>query len=271
VAAYADLGGLGSKQGAPVAYDWVMPSLLPQLLPWLAILALLLLKPNRCASAWWICVPLGCVAGVASVPQSALDLLPSSQFEVLRELIGALGFGLAGLWLLSSYLAWKHRMLAFLGILLALEGFGLLAFAVRQGWEDLGPETLAMGISMAVIVLVISVAVSLAGLVCRGRYGWLRLSLWLIAALVVFWLLVIAPLSIIQLMMRGGSFPALVLFGIVGVAVMLTFGVLLPFLVLSFANGFYRERLKGLLHLGGTKPPPIITTPMPAAAVAGGS
>jgi hypothetical protein len=28
-----------------------------------------------------------------------------------------------------------------------------------------------------------------------------------------------------------------------------TFGVLLPFLVLSFANGFYRERLKELLRL----------------------
>ena len=63
--AYADLGGLGSKQGAPVVYDWVPPSLMPQFLPWLAILALLLLKPNRCASAWWIWVPLACVAGVA--------------------------------------------------------------------------------------------------------------------------------------------------------------------------------------------------------------
>ena len=39
--AYADLGGLGSKQGAPVVYDWVVPSLMPQVLPWLAILALL--------------------------------------------------------------------------------------------------------------------------------------------------------------------------------------------------------------------------------------
>jgi len=28
-----------------------------------------------------------------------------------------------------------------------------------------------------------------------------------------------------------------------------TFGVLLPFLVLSFANGLYRERLKDLLRL----------------------
>ena len=117
--AYADLGGLGAKQGAPVVYDWVRPSPLPQVLPWLAILALLMLKPNRCASAWWIWVPLACVGAVASAPQSVLELLPSSQFEIFLDLIGAMGFGLAAVWLLSSYLGGKHRMLAFLGILLA--------------------------------------------------------------------------------------------------------------------------------------------------------
>jgi hypothetical protein len=33
-----------------------------------------------------------------------------------------------------------------------------------------------------------------------------------------------------------------------------TFGLLLAFLVLSFANGFYRERLKELLHLEDPAP-----------------
>ena len=99
VVAYADLGGLGAKQGVPVGYDWVQPSLMPQVLPWLAILALLMLKPNRCASAWWILVPLACVGGVASLPEPVRQLLPSSQFEIFLELIGALGFGLAAVWL----------------------------------------------------------------------------------------------------------------------------------------------------------------------------
>ena len=102
-------------------------------------------------------------------------------------------------------------MLAFLGILLAQGGFSLLAFAVRQGWEDIGPETLAVGISLAVSVLVISVALSLAGLVCRGRYGWLRLSLWLMAALVVVWLLVLGPFFIFAMIASGGNVPLTVL------------------------------------------------------------
>ena len=268
---YADLGGLGLKQGTPVAYDWVMPSLLPQVLPWLAILVLLLLKPNRCASAWWIWVPLGCVAGVACMPQSVVELLPSSQMEIFLDLIGALGFGLAAVWLLSSYLGWKHRMLAFLGMLVAQEGFSLVAFALRQGWEGIEPAMLALGMFLAVSVLVISVAMSLAGLMCRGRYGWLRLSLWMIAALVVLWLLVIGPFLIIMLLVQGGNFPMSALFGFVGATVGITLGVLLPFLVLSYLNGLYRERLKGLLHLGRAAAPPMITPPMPAVAAAVGN
>jgi hypothetical protein len=244
---------------------------MPQLLPWLGILGLLLLKPNRRASAWWIWVPLGCVAGVASTPQSVLALLPSSQFEIFLELISALGFGLAALWLLSSYLGWKHRMLTFLGILVAMEGFSVLAFVVRQSWEGVGPDTLAVGISLMVCVMVISIALSLAGLACRRRYGWLRLSLWSLAAVVVVWLLIYGPFFIIGMIASGGRVPLLTLFGIAGVVAGVTFGVLLPFLVLAFANRFYRERLKALLHLGGTGSPPVITPPLPAEAVVVGS
>jgi hypothetical protein len=51
IVASSDLGALGSKDGLPVAYDWALPGVAPLLLPWLVILGLLTLKPNRCASA----------------------------------------------------------------------------------------------------------------------------------------------------------------------------------------------------------------------------
>ena len=262
--AYADLGGLGSKQGAPVVYNWVMPSLMPQVLPWLLILALLMLKPNRCASAWWILVPLACVGGLACTPQSLWEQVPSAQFEILLELVSALGFGLAAVWLLSSYLGWIHRILAFLGMILALGVFSTLAYFIRQSWEGIGVETLGMGVFLAVGILVVSLALTLAGLVCRGHCGCLRLSLWLVAALVVLWLLIIGPFFIIAMFASGANVSVMELFTFVAVVSGITFGVLLPFLVLSFVNGFYRERLQGLLHLGGAPPPPVIT-PLPPA------
>ena len=266
--AYADLGGLGLKQGAPVVYDWVAPSEIPQVLPWLAILALLLLKPNRCSSAWWVLIPLALVGGVAMAPQSAVGFMPSSQADMFMELISALGFGLAAVWLVSSYLGWKHRMLALLGILLGLAVISSLVLFVRQG---LGSEMLQLGVMLALSVPVVSVALTLAGLVCRGRYGWLRLSLWLVAALVVLWLLVIGPFFLVAMISSRGDVPLGALFAVVGMATGITFGVILPFLVLSFVNGLYRERLKGLLHLGGAEaPPPVIAPPLSAVPEAAG-
>ena len=266
--AYTDLGGLGLKQGAPVVYDWVAPSGIPQLLPWLGILALLLLKPNRCPSAWWVLVPLVCVGAVTSVTQSAVGFMPASALEMFLTLISALGFGLAAVWLVSSYLGWKHRMLALLGILL---GLGVVSSLVLLVTQDMGRDILQLGVFLAVSAPVISVALTLAGLVCRGRYGWLRLTLWLLAALAVLWLLVVGPFFLVAMVSSRGDIPLRALFAAVGSATGITFGVMLPFLVLSFANGFYRARLKALLHLGDAAAPPMITPPMPAVPEAAGS
>jgi len=258
VVAYADLGGLGSKQGAPVFYDWKPPSLGPLVLPWVAVLALLMLKPNRCASAWWIWVPLACVGGVTWAPEGVVELLPSGQAEILLELIGAAGFGLAAVWLLSSYVAWKHRVVAAIGILGAQGVFSVLAAAMRLGVTGFDAETFLLGMGVVASVVVMSLGLALAGLACRGRYGWLRLSLWLMAMLGGLWLLVMGPFFVLAMLASGQGAGVLALFPIVLSVTGLTFGVMLPFLVLSFANGFYRERLMGLLHLGCAAPPPII-------------
>jgi hypothetical protein len=268
IVAVNDLGGLGAKEGSPVSYNWTLPNLLPVLLPWLAILFLLLLKPNRCAQAWWIWVAVGCVAGLGAALPSAQSL-PSEVLDMIGGAAGGFGFGLAAVWLVSGYLGWKHRLLAWLGILLALGGFSTLAFAIRQGLEGAGPEMIVGGILLAAGTVVISVAMTLAGLVCRGRYGPLRLSLWLIAALLVVWLVVIAPFFVMAMIAHSGNIPVAVLIWTVLGTTGISFGLLLPFLLLSFANGFYRERLKDLLHLGRESPPPVIAPLLPTAVAAG--
>jgi uncharacterized membrane protein len=108
-----------------------------------------------------------------------------------------------------------------------------------------------------------SLALTLAGLLCRGRYCWLRLSLWLLATLAGLWLLITGPLFIIGLVASGARLNLLALFPLVLGATATTFGLMLPFLVLAFVNAFYQERLKGLLHLGGSVQPPVLTPPTP--------
>jgi hypothetical protein len=240
-------------------------------LPWVAVLLLLLLKSNRTAAAWWIWVPVAAVVGVGAFLQSELDFIPDVLRDMFGGTIGALGFGLGAVWLIAGNLGWKHRVLAWAGTLLALGSFCFLTFGIREAVEGLGPETASGGITLAAGSVVISLALTLAGLVCRGRYRPLRLCLWLVAALVVVWLLVIGPFFVMALVFSPGGVPAAALLAAVGTAAGVSFGVLLPFLVLSFANAFYRERLKDLLHLGRETAPPVMAPPMPAATAAAGS
>jgi hypothetical protein len=230
---------------------------MPLALPWLAILMLLMLKPNRCAQAWWIWLPLGCVAALETVGQSLSAFLPSSVRDVLLEVVIVLTLGIAAVWLLSTYLGQQYRFLTSFCVLLAMAGFSVPAFTVRQGWDLWTAEALQTGILLAACVFVVSVALSLAGLLCRGRYRPLGLSLWLIASLLVIWSVVIAPFFVVVLIASRGTIPVTGMIAAVLVMTGVSFASLLPSLILSFAHPFFRERLKRLLHLVGEVPPPL--------------
>ena len=260
IAASSDLGALGSTEGQPVIYNWVPLGLGPLVLPWLAILGLLALKPNRRAAAWWIWLPLGCViAFTVALP----PVLPSGASFAL-DIIAALAFGLGAVWLLSDYLRRPHRFVTFLCLLLALAAFSALAFVPRQDW-DFSAEMMVSGILLAAGVLVSAAALSLVGLICRGRCRRVGIYGWLLILLVAIWLVIAAPFCVFALLTSGGpggwsDFIAPVL----GV-VMVQFATMLPFLILSSASPFYRERLKALLRLEPETPPMI--APLPDATL----
>jgi hypothetical protein len=258
--ASSDLGALGSKEGAPVIYNCVLPTFGPLLLPWLAILALLALKPNRCAAAWSIWLPLGCLIALTLAPA---EILPQGA-AIFLDAIAALAAGLGAIWLLSSYLLRPQRFLTFLCVLCALAAFSVLAFVSQQGWS-FTTDTLPGGILLAVGVPISAAALSLCGVICRGRYRPRGLYAWLLLLLAVLWLVVTAPFFVIALLSSGGrnewsQYFALVL----GVAVF-HFMTLAPFLILSSASPFFRERLKALLNVKPEAPP--LIAPMPEAAL----
>ncbi|MGO9588025.1 MAG: hypothetical protein ACLP2Y_17750 [Limisphaerales bacterium] len=251
IVASSDLGALGSRDGFPVAYIWVLPGIAPLLLPWLAILGLLTLKPNRCARAWLIWLPLGCVFVFTL---ELLPILPAGT-DFFLDVIAALAIGLAAVWLLSNHLRQQHRLLTFLCLLLALAGFSVLAAASRQGWSLMTIESLQVGIVLAVGVLASAVALSLGGLICRGRYRPLGLYPWLLVLLAVVWLVIAAPFFLIALIASGGRIAWSGFFVPVLTVATVNFATLLPFLILSSASPFFRERLKALLHMKPEAPP----------------
>ena len=257
----SDLGVLGSRNGSPIAYNWVLPSIAPLLLPWLAILGLLALKPNRCAGAWLIWLPLGFVIALTLAP---LDLLPAGT-DFLLDAIAALATGLGAVWLLSNYLRRQHRLLTFLCVLLALGCFSLLTAMSKQGWDLVTPESLQVGIVLAAGVLTSSAALSLAGLICRGRYRPLGLYAWLLILLTALWLVITTPLVLFAMIASGERIPwSECLVPVLAMAAV-NFATLLPFLILSSASPFFRERLKALLHVQPEAPP--VIAPLPEAGL----
>jgi hypothetical protein len=257
--AISDLGGLGAKEGPQVNYQWTLPSLIPSFLPWLAILLLLLVKSNRCGRAWWIWLPLGCVAVMEQLSQSAFEFLPSGTADIFLELAGSLIIGVAAVWLLAPQLARSHRLLTFLCFAPTLAGFSFFSFLVRQDWsEDGAIMALGMLVPLAISVFVVAAAILLAGLACRGHYRPSGLYLWIFLSLLALWLVIAAPFFGFAMIVSGGQVAWLEFFTGILIMTAVSFGVLLPFLVLSSANSLFRERLKLLLHTEHEAPPPVL-------------
>lgn len=254
------MGGLGGKDGPPASYHWTAPSIIPPLIPWLAILALLMVKPNRCAQAWLIWAPLGALAFLAGMLPRYLDWLPAPLNQVYGDLTLLLGFGLAASWLLGSYLGPRHRALTFLGLLLVAGAFGGIWFGFSEDLSAADPQTWLVAIIGGMGVFVLALGLILAALFCRKRYRPMRLCGCALGMFLGLWSLIAAPFVIFALVANHGpsDWVSNLLLPLLGV-VAATFLPVAAFLFLSFGNGFYRSRLQRLLKLGlESAAPPMI-------------
>ena len=235
-----DLHGLGRNDGPPATYAWTRPSLFPYLLPWLAVLGLLMLKPNRTAQAWWIWLPLAGIVGLEAALRPGLKVFPSLELEEMLLVFKSLALGLAAVWLLSPRLQHRSRLRVFVKMLLTTVLVSAFVYAVRQ---EAAPAYLAY---LGVCVLASVSALSLAGWICRHRYRPLTLSFWLLGCNVAVWMALATPLFVMALVQMGiGSWPEL-LGGVLAFGAA-TFATMLPFLILAFTNRFFRQRVQGLL------------------------
>ena len=272
MAAYADLGGLGIKQGPSVAFFWPMPNLVPLLLPWLAVLVLLALPSNRNPRAWWIWAPLIGLTLLGAGLQPPILLTDNEVLSVSVQVASAAGFGLTVLWLLGAALARRGRAVGIALAALAFAAVSLLAFLVGPASESLGDLS---GLEPAVFLylvlgwivggVVFAGALNLTGWSCRRRFSRVRVSLWLPLWLWLMWLAAGGLVNGVMRIVSGERFDWSGLLVAPVALALASFVTLLPFLILSFTNAFYRERLRHLLRLPAVVIPP--PKPVPAAAV----
>jgi hypothetical protein len=240
---------LGATDGPWVVSTWTPPSPLPRLLPWLGLLCLLLLKPNRAGSALWILAPLAAILAARWVLRTVFTGFLDDLLEVLLDASGALSFGLAAGWLVAANLQWKPRFAAFAGFLGVVVPVSLVVFLLGQGFEFAGLDMVQSVLLVLISGGVLAVALSLTGWLARGRYSPGGLCLWLAVVLGILWALIFIPFLVMAKLSGAESvFGPMLMAWLVMVAFSLV--NLLPFLLLTFWCGYYRERIKGFLHLG---------------------
>ena len=271
MAAYADLGGLGTKQGPPISFTWTLPNLLPLLLPWLAVLLLLALPSNRNLRAWWIWAPLIGLTLLGAGLETASEALSDEGLIYSVQAACAAAFGLASLWLLGSALARRGRALAVVFMMLAFAAVSLLAFAVTPAWEQLSDlRQLESAVIFYLLLfwvvggLAFAGALNLTGRMCRHHFSRVRVSLWLPVWLWVMWLVAGGVLGCGVTFVSGSGFEWIGLLVAPLILSLVSFAVILPFLILSFTSSFYRQRLMSLLRLPAAEssPPVVITAPV---------
>ena len=252
--ATADLGGLGANEGPPVFQVWrgmrsnLAAVFFPRAVPWLAVLGLLLFKPNRCRQAWWVWLPLLAIAGLGLGAGKYAWASDTEMRETFQSMVMALGFGWAGLLLLATSAAWPRRLGRFGCLLFGLSIVALPGLAFSRNWgqgmfSDL--TDLVSGVLLQFLVFGLAAALSLAGWSVRRRFTVPRLlgrcALWLI----VVWLVLAIPCATLNALGRGEALPGVLV--TVGMASLVSLVVALPFLALAAANSLYRQRLQQLV------------------------
>jgi hypothetical protein len=286
VVAYANLGGLGAREGRPVVHTWEPPppeppqmsvaastslNLLPSLL---ILLPLFLFRPNRSPKAWWIWLP-AVISGLAGITTTCLTT--DNDRSLAQAVVCSFTVGLAAMWLLMPFLGSRYRIVAFFKALPVLAGFSLLAFvptllADHSGWLDFRPFLAGL---LALGSLAATLALTLGGLSVRRRFGRIRFLCWLAVWTMLAWAIIATPFGILASLESHIDWgeACLALLAVSG----LTLALLLPLVLLSFFQPFYRARFLAFLNLpqldpsaGATTPPSIPDLAQPLVASRGG-
>jgi hypothetical protein len=213
---------------------------------WLLILLTLFLpRQNRTPEAWWIGLPVL----ISALLATALVCLMTGKEWYLLQAACSIVVGLAAVWLLMPFLESRSRIVVFFKTLPVLAGFSLLAFvptllAQHSGWIDFRPYLAAL---LALTSLAATLALVFTGLSVRRRFGQVRCIVWLAVWTVLAWTAIATPFAIIG-SANGGNDWGEGLLGILSISA-ISLGLVLPLVLLSFFQPFYRGRFFDFLRI----------------------
>jgi len=219
---------------------------------WLVLIPTLVLpKSNRDLRALLIFVPLLVVnrLGAPLIGGFGMISIRAVQLDTLMQSMAA---GMAVLWLTADSImryAGRIRFLASLGTVSLVAGFSTLS--CYSGLSGDLPLSLAL---IAVLALALLAAMVMTRTICNRRFRPVDFMIWLAASMLVTGMLGVLGLYVASSdpswARLGQALPRTLTTALtLGVGLYL---VNLPFMILGFANPFFRERLEGCLRLKPT-------------------
>jgi hypothetical protein len=245
-----DLGPLGIQQGREIRFYWSPLYHVLKLVVWVPlILAFVLLKENRRPAVLWILLPvLVCWGGYEGLAR--MTSMTGEAQSFLDIILACVMVSFCLVWLLGERIRCRFRVVT---VLWALLIFGVMTvlgmLSVWGNWKY--DETLILvtaPIMMAFVVL--TLAVTLAGILNRKRLSAVRFALGLIPGCIIGTMI---PLSLLWLKIMSNFDQLFMMLGIMLMTSGVFYGMLLPFVVLFFVNDFWRQRFAAVTGLRPAK------------------
>ncbi len=242
--AEADLYGLGNNRSAAVAHHWggFQLRVSPRISPWLGVLALLLLKPNRRVTPWLVWLPVLACAGIGWGFMKWGDLSDEGLRLLAGALPTALAFGWAAMLLLVPTALGPQKLGPFAFLLVSLTASSLLALATGHGWQGEMFMDIICAVALQFMAFGLAAALKLAGCSTARRFTFPRFCGWFAIWSILVWVALGIPMATLSLLGHSQALPGVL--GIVACCCAICFGVSLPFLLLAAAVPIFRERLR---------------------------
>jgi len=208
-------------------------------------------KSNRNRRALLIIVPLVFV-NLLWLVFKKVSGMPSSEAQQFDMLFQSMAIGIAVLWLIVHKFGGSNGFVRFclsLGILAVVAGLGTLSY-----YTGFSGETAIFVVLLVFMSIILLLAMTVAGWLCKRQYLPVRYMLWLGLCTLFGSAVAMIGVFIIGMLFIFPGQPKLmsVIFDLAGVG--LIFGVCLyvlnlPYMILAFRSPFFRERFYACLRL----------------------
>ena len=209
-----------------------------------------LLRENKKGAALLILLPMLLVWGIWRGFAAVMGI-PDEAMSLLGSIVIALATGFTTVWLLGERIGNRHRFMTFLLAAAVMLG----CFALMLAEIETPMYRIQAGVFGAFSVLILLGGFVFAGALCRNRFGPVRFAVRMALGLLICVTLILGVYLTILIFQHDMWGQTIFLFFMILMYAGVYWIITLPFLVLFFVNGFWRQRFAAVMGMGAKELP----------------